>query len=147
MNPGEMIQEAHFIAHGHINVMATHPTTIEVTAEDHLTLKGDCIVAVSAEKGLNDLPDSMRRAAKNNDTVIRLILEAEEKTVIVTGRGDPTLTWEHPTDMVARTSGYVSGRTLMVHADKAARDLPIDFLSRLKNPKTIVRLAVQVETL
>ena len=36
---------------GHPLVLGTHPTTFEVTREDHLTENGNCIIGIAADKG------------------------------------------------------------------------------------------------
>lgn len=43
-----MIEEV--TAHGHRNIFATNKKTFEMTKEPHLTERGDCIVAVAADK-------------------------------------------------------------------------------------------------
>jgi len=141
-----MLLEDTFAARGHINIRATHEKTIEVTKETHLTTQGDCIAAVAADKGLRDLPQAMREAAKRSDAVISLSLRLDDRVFTTTGRGDPALTWEHPTDMVARISGYVCPRTLMVHADKATIHMPRSLVQQLKDPNTVVSVTVTVQT-
>jgi len=141
-----MLLEDTFTARGHVNIRATHEKTIEVTKETHLTTQGDCIAAVSAEKGLRDLPEEMKEAAKRNDAIISLSLRLGERVFMTTGRGDPALTWEHPTDMVARISSYVCPRTLMVHADKATIHMPRSLVQQLKNPEAKITVTVSVET-
>ena len=42
-------------AFGHKNVRATHRTTLEITKDEELSVRGDCIVAVAADKGFFDL--------------------------------------------------------------------------------------------
>ncbi len=141
----EMLLEYSFAARGHVNIRATHEKTIEVTKEEHLTTMGDCIAAVAAEKGLRDLPEEMRKAARHPSAVISLSLRLGDRVFTTTGRGDPRLTWDHPTDMVARISDYVCPRTLMVHADKATIHMPRDFVQQLKNPDVIVNVTITVE--
>ncbi len=102
-----MLLEESFAARGHPNIRATHEKTIEITKETHLTTQGDCIAAIEAEKGLADLGEKMRRAARNPESVITLTLMVNDKAFTTVGQGHPSLTWEHPTDMVARISGYV----------------------------------------
>jgi uncharacterized protein len=142
-----MLLEDSFTARGHINIRATHEKTIEVTKETHLTTQGDCIAAIAAEKGIRDLPTQMREAAKRSDSVISLSLKLGDRVFTTTGRGDPALTWEHPTDMVARMSGYVCPRTLMVHADKATIHMPRSLVQLLKDPTKIVQITITVEAL
>jgi uncharacterized protein len=141
-----MFLEETFTACGHVYIRATHEKTIEVTKETHLTTQGDCIAAVASEKGLRDMPEAMREAAKRGDAVITLHLRLGDRVFTTTGRGDPALTWGHPTDMVARMSGYVCPRTLMVHADKATIHMPRSLVQLLKDPEARVVVTVSVET-
>ncbi|MDP2901401.1 MAG: DUF371 domain-containing protein [Candidatus Bathyarchaeota archaeon] len=140
-----MLLEESFAARGHANIRATHEKTVEVTRETRLTTQGDCIVAVVAEKGLRDLDPRMREAARRPDSVISLSLRLGDRVFTTTGRGDPGLTWDHPTDMVARISGYTCARTLMVHADKATIHIPRTLVQLLKDPKAVVTVTVTVE--
>ena len=142
----EMLLEESFAARGHVNIRATHEKTVEVTKETHLTTQGDCIAAVAAEKGLRDLGSEMREAARRSDSIISLSLRLGDRVFTTTGRGDPNLTWEHPTDMVARMSGYTCPRTLMVHADKATIHIPRPLIPLLKDPQAAIAITVTVET-
>ncbi|MCI0482136.1 MAG: DUF371 domain-containing protein [Candidatus Dadabacteria bacterium] len=140
-----MLLEDSFTARGHVNIRATHEKTIEVTRETHLTTQGDCIAAVAAEKGLRDLPKEMRKAVKRLDSVISLSLRLGDSVFTTTGRGDPGITWDHPTDMVARMSGYTCPRTLMVCADKATIHMPRSLVQQLKNPDAVVQVTISIE--
>jgi hypothetical protein len=141
-----MLLEDSFAARGHAHIRATHERTVEVTRETHLTTRGDCIATVAAEKGLRDLDPRMREAARRPDAVISLSLRQGDRVFTTTGRGDPGLTWGHPTDMVARMSGYTCARTLMVRADKATIHIPRPMVQLLKNPEAVVTVTVRVET-
>lgn len=140
-----MLLEDTFIARGHVNIRATHEKTIEVTKETHLTTQGDCIAAVAAEKGLRDMPEAMKEAAKRSDAIITLSLSLGDRVFTTTGRGNPALTWEHPSDMVARMSSYVCPRTLMIHADKATIHVSRSLVQLLKNPEAKITITVRVE--
>lgn len=121
-----MMLSTSFKAQGHPDILSTHRNTLMTTKDKHLTKRGDCIVAVNAEKGLLDLDDDIKEAARSGDTVISLKLEAGGEEFTVRGRGHPELTYTDPSDIVVRKSGYVCGRTLMVEADKAACDIQED---------------------
>ena len=140
-----MLLEETFTAHGHRNIRATHQKTFEVTREPSLTTRGDCIAAVSAEQGLREMPQEMREAAKNPATIISLKIKIGDTAFTTTGRGDPELTWDHPTDMVARMSDYVCPRTIMVHADKATIHMPRTLVQLLRDPKAVVTVIVSVK--
>jgi hypothetical protein len=49
----------------------------------------------------------------------------------VAGTGGNALTYTDSTSMVARTSSFQCGRTLMINADKAASDLSREFVGKL----------------
>ena len=127
-----MMLTTSFKAQGHPNIISTHQTTLMTTRDNHLSKRGDCVVAVNAERGLLDLPEDIKEAARSGETVISLRLEASGEEFTVRGRGHPGLTYTDPSDIVARKSRYVCGRTLMVGADKAACDIPDSFRRTLQ---------------
>jgi len=126
-----------FKAKGHHNVTSKHKTTFEVTQDTEIRLAADCIVAVSSNVSLNDLPIQMREAIQDENTEIKVILETENYKDVIIGFGHPELTLDHPTDMVCRKSDYTCSRTLMIHSDKAAVDLDIDLIDELVSGKTL----------
>jgi uncharacterized protein len=131
-----------FHATGHPAVLSTHRSTIEITKEEHLTAKGDCIVAVNSTIGPVDLPTELRAAIATTATKIRVVLSVGQFQFTVTGEGDDRLALSHPTDFVIRRSGYTSDRTLMIHADKAAIDIPREMVRLLGDPKTKVKIQI-----
>jgi len=132
-----------FKAWGHPNVRSTHRTTLMTTTDDHLSTKGDCIIAVSAEKGLRDLNPRIKEAIRREGSTVRLIIETEGKTFTVEGFGDPRLTLSHPSDMVIRKSGYICDRTLMIRADKAACDIDNFMIELLRKEKCQISLIIE----
>jgi uncharacterized protein len=134
-----------FDARGHINVMAAHPTTIEVTREETITPRGDCIVAVASSKGAKNLSEDFKRLARRPEARIMLTLEVDDLPFSVTGRGSPSLTFLSSRDMVVRKSGFISDRTIMISANKAAIDIPKLIVERLRNPDARVSVILEVE--
>lgn len=135
-------REAFVRAYGHENVTARHTSTLEVTAEEHLTPAGDCIVGIGADRTPATVPEAFREACRDPEATITLVLEADAgrkrdvtddgtgaikgertHTETIVGRGDPDLTFASERSMVVRTSEYVDDRTVMLEADKAAADL------------------------
>lgn len=131
-------------AYGHENILATHKTTLEITKETTLSKKGDCIIAVSADKALADLSRDFKANLRSADARIAILIETEENAETVNAFGDPTLILSHPTDMIVRKSNYICDRTLAVKADKAACDLPRKLVEKLRNPKQKVRITLTV---
>jgi hypothetical protein len=131
-------------AQGHESILATHKTTLELTKDKRLSKKGDCIVAVAADKALADLSAEFKEKLRNPHAKLTLIIEAGSLREQVTAYGSPQLILAHPTDAVIRKSAYVCNRTLAVHADKAALDLARCFVEKLKNPKQKVKISLVV---
>jgi hypothetical protein len=116
-------------AAGHKNVMAKHRTTIEITKECHLTPAGDCIVAVAASKGFLDITEDEKEVLRRGRVTVEISCGTSSWSV--SGRGSPSLEMTHPTDMVIRKSAYCCPRTLMIHADSAACDMPKELVAAL----------------
>jgi len=132
-----------FRARGHPNVRSTHKTTLMTTTDDHLSTRGDCIVAVSAGKGLRDLDPRIKEAIMREGSTVRLLIETEGKTFTVQGFGDPRLTLSHPSDMVIRKSSYICDRTLMIKADKAACDIENSIIELLRKENCQISLTIE----
>jgi hypothetical protein len=141
------MQRVKFNAYGHENVVGEHKTTVELTSEDHLTRRGTCIVGVSADITLDQLDQLIKRLASSPSTRITLRMWANGLKEEVTGTGSSGLTYTDSTSMVARTSTYTCGRTLMVNADKAASDLSRDFIDRLKVGGALIKCELIYVTL
>lgn len=142
---GEKVTETLY-AHGHPNVLATHKTTLEITSEENLTPRGNCIVAVGSSKGAKQLSESFKELAKKENSIITMIIKVDDQTETIRGYGSPRLTFSHPHDLVVRKSSYCSDRTIMIKANKAAIDLSRRMVELLKNPLKKVEVVLTVET-
>ncbi len=125
-------------ARGHPSVLSTHPTTLEVTVDTRVTSRGNCIVAVGAECGLGQLPHRLKQALSSDIARGRLTIKVRGYSFTVLGRGSQGLTFASPTEMVVRKSGFVSDRTLMIHANKSAIDIPRKMVALLQDPDQTV---------
>jgi hypothetical protein len=130
------------VGYGHKNVQATHKTTFEFTKDTHLSKKGDCIIAVAADKALADLSAEFKEKLRKPHAKLVILIEAGGIIEQMNAHGSPRLILTHPTDMVVRKSDYVCNRTLAVHADKAAQDLPKALVEKLKNPQQKVKITL-----
>jgi hypothetical protein len=130
------------LAYGHENIQATHKSTLEVTKEKELSKRGDCIIAVSANKALADLSLEFKRCLLREKAEITVLIEAGGITEVVKAFGSPKLILTHSTDIVIRKSNYICGRTLAIKADKAAFDLSRRLVDKLKNPRQRVKITL-----
>ena len=131
-------------AWGHENITAKHKTTLEFTKDREVTKRGDCIVAVRANKGLRDLSKEFKEKARSSESVIKCVIRCGELTEVIIGRGHEKLTFEHENDIVIRKSDFICPRTLMIKADKAAKDLSRSLINLLKdkNQEVIIEISV-----
>jgi len=134
-----------FHAYGHPNVTAKHVMTFEITKDSKLTKRGDCVIAVRATKGLADLSTELRNLCKKDESRIIVELKAAGIAEHIEGRGSSGLTLSHSSEIVGRKSTYPSDRTLMIRADKAARDINSDLVHALKSPDTKLQIRVIAE--
>jgi hypothetical protein len=134
-----------FRARGHPNITAAHTTTLMVTREPGLTERGDCIIAVSAEKGLGDLDWRIKKVIRSRQARIKLALAADNLAFEVSGMGHPELTLSHPTEIVARKSSFICDRTLMIGADGAACNISEQLLRLIKGEEKIIEITIAVE--
>jgi uncharacterized protein len=110
-------------------MLALHKTTLELTTEDFLTLKGDCIVGINA----SSIPVAMRGD-------IEIILEVGEWHWSVRAIANPSFTSKKC--MVIRRSTHLDERTYATNASAAAKDIPREMVELLKDPKA--RLEVRI---
>jgi len=129
-------------AYGHKNIQALHKSTFEITKEKWISKRGDCIIAVSADKGFNELSEKFKTLMRNKNALLVITIEVDDFMEVVKAYGNPLLSFTHPTDMVVRKSGYICGRTLAIHADKAACDLSRSLICALKNPRQRVEITL-----
>lgn len=132
-------------AYGHENIQATHRSTFEITKDVRLSNKGDCVVAVSADKSMADLSPEFKKNLRKENARVIILIETKEETEVVNAFGSQRLILTHPTDIVVRKSSYICSRTLVIQADKAACDLSRKLVKKLRNPKQRVKITLTVE--
>ena len=123
---------------GHPLVLGTHPTTFEVTREDHLTGNGNCIIGIAAEKGCAGLSPAFKATLVHDDAVLVTRLVCNGIAAEIRSCGSAQFTLDHPTDMVWRKSPFVCSRTVGIRSDKVARTLPRELIANLVQGKEMV---------
>jgi hypothetical protein len=134
-------------AYGHKNIQATHKSTFEVTKNHDLSIKGNCIIAVSADKALSDLTHDFRQQIQKDNVTITLIFKVGEMKEVVRGFGSSKLILTHTRNMIVRKSNYVCNQTLAINSNKAACDLSRVFVDKLTNPTQKMKITITVEKL
>ena len=118
---------------GHKNVTSNHKSTFEITKDSEIGLSADCIIGVDIDNTMLNFPQEFKDKIANSQTKIIVELKTENAYDEITGWGHEDLTLTHPTDIVIRKSDFICPRTLMIRADKAARDLDKNLIEDLKN--------------
>jgi hypothetical protein len=122
--------------YGHPNIQSLHAKTIEITKDEHLTLRGDCIIGVKANKACADLDESFKHRLKSNSAVVRIEIMVGDKSLLITGRGDERLSMLNANDIVIRRTNFVCPRTMSVLCDKASSDVPRKLVKILQDQET-----------
>ena len=132
------------VARGHENVLATHETTLEITKEERLSKGGNCVIAVAADKAIDDLSLEFKESLRNGETKLVVRIDAGGITETVNAFGDSNLILAHPTEIVLRRSPYICKRTLAIRADKSASGLSRELASKLRDPNQRVKITLTV---
>jgi hypothetical protein len=122
--------------YGHPNIRSLHAKTIEITKDEHLTPRGDCIIGVKANKACADLDESLKHRLKSNSSVIKIEIMVGDKSFLISGSGDERLSMLNAHDIVIRKTNFVCPRTMSVLCDKASSDMPRKLVKMLQEQET-----------
>ena len=129
-NPERFLDEV--IATGHINVLSTHKTTLEITKEDFLTKRGDCIIGINSNKSVADYSLPLKEAIQSGKK-ISVYLECGDFSDNFTGYGHPELALTSPISMVFRKSDFISDRTALIQCSKSSKQVNRELISLLQH--------------
>jgi hypothetical protein len=131
--------------YGHPNVQSLHGKTVEITKDEHLTLRGDCIVGVRANKACADLNEVLKNRLRSSGSVVKIEIMVGSESFVINGTGDERLTLQNSHDIVIRKTNFVCPRTMSVKCDRASSDLSRKMVKMLqdKGAKGIFRITVE----
>jgi uncharacterized protein len=130
---------------GHTNVQSLHSRTIEITKDKDLTLNGDCIIGVNANKSCRDLSTEIKEKIKKNNSLIEIEIIVEPYSFVIKGNGNDNLLLSNHEDIVLRKSKFICDRTLSINCDFSSLDIPRNIINILKNPSNIGIMQIRVE--
>ncbi len=133
--------------YGHQNIRGTHSTTIEVTTEDHLTKRGDCIIGVRASHSLSDLRETLYPLKGSHIRVtfsVRGEKGDEEKDEVI-GFVHPSLEFADTRAIIIRKSSFLCPRTLLIQSTKGAVNLNRQLLEKMRNPHQ--KMVIEIDSL
>jgi uncharacterized protein len=137
--------EDEVVFHGHPNIRSLHLRAIEVTKNPNLTLRGDCIIGVRANKACKDLNPSLQRLLKKDVSVVRLSIITGNLIYRLNGFGNSRIMLLDDQDIVIRKTNFICSRTLCVNSDKASLDIPREIIRSLQDPETRAILSIYIE--
>jgi uncharacterized protein len=137
--------EDEILFYGHPNIKSIHPRTIEITKAPSLSLKGDCIIGVRANKACRDLNERLKSKLKRNDCYVKTELLVHNKVYKMSGIGSSELSFLNKEDIVIRKTSFICPRTLFIKSSHSSRDLPRDMVRLLREPETKGLLRICVE--
>jgi hypothetical protein len=117
---------------GHKNVLATNRSTLEVTTENFLTLRGDCIIGVNASKSCEKLSERTKSWLQKDDHRVLIRIEVANESFLLTAFGSAKLTHTNDISMVIRKSDFTCHRTLAIKASASAIDIPRTIVALLR---------------
>ncbi|MEM1619145.1 MAG: DUF371 domain-containing protein [Fervidicoccaceae archaeon] len=126
-------------ARGHPNIRAEHEGTLEITRDEDLTPRGDCIIGVSADKAARDLSPRLKGLLREGRPLL-VVLAAGGFVDFLECSGSPELELSDPERIVVRRSGYIEPSTLCVRASKAARDIDRRLVASLRSGSPLLVL-------
>jgi len=133
------------IFEGHPNVQSLHPRTIEITKDKDLTLNGDCIVGVNANKSCRDLGSELKDKIKKNHSFIEIEIIVEPYKFIIKGSGSEKLLLLNRDDIVLRKSNFICDRTLSINCNFSSLEIPREIINSLKNSNRKGVMLIKVE--
>jgi uncharacterized protein len=137
--------EDEVVFYGHPNIRSLHLRAIEVTKNPNLTLRGDCIIGVRANKACKDLNPILQRLLKKEDSVIRISIIAGNLSYIVKAFGHSRLLLLDAQDIVIRKTNFMCSRTLCIKSDSASQDVPREIVRWLQDPENRAVLKIYAE--
>ena len=131
--------------YGHPNIRSLHAKTIEITKDEHLTPRGDCIIGVRANKACADLDEALKHRLKSNSVVVKIEVIVGNESFLITGMGDHRLTMLNSQDIVIRRTNFACPRTISVLCNKASSEVPRRIVERLqdRDTKGVFRITVE----
>ncbi|HSA75404.1 MAG TPA: DUF371 domain-containing protein [Candidatus Nitrosocosmicus sp.] len=130
---------------GHKNILSLHPRTLEITRDHHLTLNGDCIIGVKANKACCDIRADIKQKLRTNNAYIEFELIVEPYAISIRGLGNSQLSLDHKHDIVMRKSNYICGRTICLNSSLAAVDIPRQMVDLLRDPEKKASIRIMAD--
>lgn len=131
-----------FFIYGHENISSLHKNTVEMTKEDYVTKRGDCIIGIKSDFDVSEL-------RKFSGTRVNIYFLHDDKKLDELSCDVPkslalNLDGHAAENFVVRRSDFLDHRTFGISASKAAGELDRELVNMLKKKE---RIKVLIESL
>lgn len=140
----QSLKKVVFTAYGHPNMLGNHQSTIAVTLESDLTIRGDCIIGVRATQSALTIREKIGDLLRTPSCQVVTRFSAGGYNEEVKGFGAPGLALSSDKSLVWRTSTHVDPRTIAIRCDKAAKDLSRGLIQYLQDTNAILQVVIEV---
>jgi hypothetical protein len=130
-------------ARGHEKITARDENCFEITTNKTPGME-DSVICVSADKGCRILDENFKNALKTASK-LTITVEADDVVENISAFGSPALKLTDANEIIVRKSDFIDGKTAAILADKSANDFSNELKSKLKNPKTKVRITLEIK--
>jgi len=130
-------------AFGHKNILCTHNTTIEITKDNYLTPKGNCILGIRASKACINLNTTLKEKIKQGKK-IKVNITFNDMIDVFYGYGDPRLTLSSKDAVIFRKSDFICDRTILINCTKSSIDLDRNLIKSIKNQQKKFKISFEV---
>ncbi|MGC8953213.1 DUF371 domain-containing protein [Desulfurococcus amylolyticus] len=139
-----MVEAEIVYARGHPRIKATHVTTLEISREEYLTERGDCIIGIGADRSPKDFSRVFKEALRRDDSILLAVIRVGGLVDIVLAQGSSGLIVDSPVKLIIRRSSFIEPATIGIKANKAARDIDRRIIQMLRDPGTVLELRLYV---
>ncbi len=120
--------------YGHKNIRATHKSTLEITKDNYLTKRGDCIIGIKASHSASDLPNDLKEYLLNGNK-IEIIIKVDDIIDKFYAYGHKNLIFSDKNSIVIRKSTYIDSRTIAINSEKSAIDIERKVIEKIREEK------------
>ncbi|AMD29598.1 hypothetical protein Nps_00530 [Candidatus Nanopusillus acidilobi] len=121
-------------ARGNKLIKATHKSTLEITKDNFLTERGDCIIGINANYSVKDLPEDLKYHLLNEGK-IKIVIKVDDLIDDIIAYGSKNLLLTNDRSIVIRKSNYIDDRTLAINSNKSAIDIDRKLIEELRKEK------------
>ena len=136
------VTSVEIIAHGNPKITATNASMIKLTNGNDVD---DATIGVRANKACADFPEDFKRAIKTPDKNLEIVIESDDEMIAFSAYCSPALKLIDSNHISINKTDLIDDKTVAIVSDKAAADLDRDFVEKLKDPNSKIKVVLGVK--